>query len=202
MNTSQKTREALWADAMRAERRGDAPAYERMLRDLASVLRAMIARRGASAGLGPQEVEDVIQEILIGVHTMRRRWDDTKPFTPWLYAIIRYKLTDAVRRRVREHRRFTDISVEDWEKIVAEPDRAVGLSNGLVDMEVDRALNHLSAGQRKIVEAVAIEGHSIREMASDMKTSEGAIRVTLHRALKKLSALAGDGEAAGKREAA
>jgi RNA polymerase sigma-70 factor (ECF subfamily) len=46
------------------------------------------------------------------------------------------------------------------------------------------------------VESVAIDGTSVRETATELRVSEGAIRMTMHRALKRLAALA---ESAGGR---
>ena len=64
-------REQRWAEAMCAERRGDAVAYERMLKEVATALRRSLASRLARAGLGAHEAEDLVQEILIGLHGKR-----------------------------------------------------------------------------------------------------------------------------------
>ena len=45
-------------------------------------------------------------------------------------------------------------------------------------------------GQREVVRALAIEGATVRATAQRLGTSEGAIRVTLHRALQRLATVA------------
>jgi RNA polymerase sigma-70 factor (ECF subfamily) len=179
--------EETWSAAMRAERLGDVAAYEWLLQDVTRVLRATIKSRALRIGLPLSETEDVVQEVLIGLHTMRRRWNDQRPFLPWLHAIVRYKLTDAVRQRSRERRRRVDLTFEDWIAIVEQhnPER-----NELVARDIDRALAALPAGQRQVIEAVAMDGASISETAARLNASESAIRMTMHRALKKLTALA------------
>jgi RNA polymerase sigma factor (sigma-70 family) len=190
-------RETLWAEAMRAERRGDVAAYERLLADIAKALRGMIRVRLSRMGIQAHETEDVVQEVLIGLHTMRHRWDVTRPFMPWLHAIVRYKLSDAMRKRRREARYRCDLTLEDWMNVAD----ANQTNHGNTLLDIDRQLGQLSPGQRDVVQALTIEGASVRETAQKMNTSEGAIRVTLHRAFRRLAVLANpDTQNPGKSE--
>jgi RNA polymerase sigma-70 factor (ECF subfamily) len=179
-------REHIWADAMRAERRGDAAAYEKLLRDIATSLRAAIRSRLSRSGANAHEAEDIVQDVLIGLHTMRRRWDQDRLFMPWLYAIVRYKLADAARRRKREAIFRGDLSFEEWCDVVEAP--ADGIDGNLID--VDRAVNGLPASQRDVVRSLAVDGASVRETAQRLETTEGTVRMTLHRALQRLIAAA------------
>jgi RNA polymerase sigma-70 factor (ECF subfamily) len=179
-------REHIWADAMRAERHGDAAAYEKLLREIATSLRVVIRSRLSRSGANAHEDEDIVQDVLIGLHTMRRRWDQNRPFMPWLYAIVRYKLADAARRRKREAIFRGDLSLEEWWDVVEVP--ADGIDGNLID--VDRALDGLPASQRDVVRSLAVDGASIRETAQRLETTEGTVRMTLHRALQRLTAAA------------
>ena len=179
-------REELWAAAMRAERRGDAAAYEGLLADITKTLRALIRGRLSRLGMNGHETEDILQDVLIGLHTVRHSWDANRPFLPWLHAIVRYKLSDAVRRRRREARYRYDLTLEEWSYVPAATHEDPDL--GLVDL--NHHLGELSAGQREVVRSLALEGASVRETAQKLKTSEGAVRVTLHRALQRLASIA------------
>jgi RNA polymerase sigma-70 factor (ECF subfamily) len=179
-------REELWATAMRAERQGDAAAYEGLLADIAKTLRALIRGRLSRLGMNAHETEDILQDVLIGLHTVRHNWDADRPFLPWLHAIVRYKVSDAVGRRRREARYRCDLTLAEWSEVLAEPYEDPGLE--LVDL--NRHLDELSAGQREVVRSLALEGASVRETAQKLNTSEGAVRVTLHRALKRLASMA------------
>lgn len=172
---------------MRAERSGDAASYEWLLRDISIRLRPSVRGRVRQLGLPPDDVEDIVQEVLVGLHAMRRRWDENRRFLPWLHAILRYKLTDAVRRRARERRVRVDLSAQEWGDIVDETARG---GDALTGAALAQALGALPAGQRHVVEAVTIDGASVRETAAELRVSEGAIRMTMHRALKRLAALA------------
>jgi RNA polymerase sigma-70 factor (ECF subfamily) len=77
---------------------GDAAAYRSLLNDVGAHLRAYYARR---LGRDAADVEDLVQETLIAMHTRRATYDDRQPFTPWVHAIARYKLIDHFRRSSR-----------------------------------------------------------------------------------------------------
>jgi RNA polymerase sigma-70 factor, ECF subfamily len=175
-------REQSWSDAMRAERRGEAVVYERMLKEVATVLRRSLAPSLIRAGLGAHETEDLVQEILIGLHGKRDTWDAARPFLPWLRAISRYKLIDFMRQRRRDTRRRVDLPLEDWLEIVESPADEANRST----WEVDRHLAVLPVSHRKIVRAIAVEGASVGNVARDLATSEGTVRMTLHRAIRCL----------------
>jgi hypothetical protein len=40
----------------------------------------------------PDDVEDLLQELLLAIHIQRHTYDSTQPLTPWVQAIARYKL--------------------------------------------------------------------------------------------------------------
>jgi len=175
-------REQRWAEAMRAERRRDAVAYERMLKEVATALRRSLAPRLVRVSLGAHEADDLVQEILIGLPRKRHTWDPARPFLPWLHTITRYKLIDFMRHRRGDTRRRVDLALEDWVEIVESPADEADCST----WEVDRHLAVLPVSQRKIVRAIAVEGASVRSVAQGLATSEGAVRVTLHRAIRRL----------------
>jgi RNA polymerase sigma-70 factor, ECF subfamily len=180
------TQEERWAEAMRAARRGDAAAYRTLLGEISAALRRVVSARLARMGLGTAETEDIVQDELIGIHTQGHSWDETRPFLPWLYAVVHYKVTDAARRLGRDARRQLHVEPEDWETLFAAPE--VDLDRATVD--IGRHLDALPAGQRAVVHALAVEGVEVRAAARRFNTSEGTIRMTLHRALARIAAAA------------
>lgn len=183
-----ETKEEAWSAAMRAERRGDSASYEWLLRDIGRLLLPLITSRLRQLGMPTTEADDILQEVLIGLHSMRGRWDQNRQFLPWLHAILRYKLTDSLRRRSREVRFRVELSDLQWGSLLDETDSFEGV---LSESGLESALDDLPAGQRKVVKAIALEGASYRETAADLDISEGAIRMIMHRALKKLAKLSG-----------
>ena len=91
--------EVEWAARMHAANSGDAAAYARLLRALLPVLRSL-ARKAVARGAMEVEAEDIVQETLIAIHLKRHTWIETEPLGPWIRAIVRHKLIDALRRRL------------------------------------------------------------------------------------------------------
>jgi RNA polymerase sigma-70 factor (ECF subfamily) len=116
------TREAQWADWMRAGLDGEGAAYRALLEALAPVLRRVAAQGLQRAGLGNADLEDVVQEILLAVHLKRHTWLRDQPFSPWLNAIARYKLIDVMRRRGRRGEVPIDDLIETLRDGSEEPD--------------------------------------------------------------------------------
>ncbi|MFC4165997.1 sigma-70 family RNA polymerase sigma factor [Teichococcus aestuarii] len=177
------TEDEEWSGWMQAGLAGDAAAYRRLLEALTPVLRARARRGFQRAGLPPAEAEDVVQEALLAIHLKRHSWDSARPLGPWLAAILRHKLVDALRRRPAA----AHVPIDDLLEILpaeAPPEPVRG-------HELDRLLAQLGARQRDIVQALTVEGLSAREAAQRLRMSEGAVRVALHRALKTLALLTG-----------
>jgi RNA polymerase sigma-70 factor (ECF subfamily) len=167
---------------MRAALRGDTRSYHRLLQELAPALRG-VARRGLSRHkLGGEDVEDVVQETLLALHLKRHTWDERQPLSPWVYAIARNKLIDALRRRGRQaHLAIGDIGD------IGDLAVAGGSSAELDGLDAERLIARLKPREREIVVAISIEGASARQVAERLGMTEGAVRVALHRALRALA---------------
>ena len=173
-------RDEEWTGLMRAANAGDAAAYRRLLEAVTPVLRAATHRGLARAGQPVDQSEDIVQEILLAVHLKRQTWDATAPFAPWLFAIARNKLIDALRRRGRR----VFVNIDDFSETMAAPVAGETLSPGEVAMHLDG----LPQRQRDVLKSIAVESASIKETATRLAMTEGAVRVALHRGLASLAA--------------
>src|SRR5262249_24930406 len=86
----------------------------------------------------------------------------------------------------REARHRIDLTFDDLAELVEAP--AEDLDRSLLD--IDRHLSDLPQRQQIMVRALAVEVASVRSAAEQLRTSEGAVRVTFHRALQRLMAKA------------
>jgi RNA polymerase sigma-70 factor (ECF subfamily) len=179
------SRETIWSRAMLAERRGDAVAYEAFLREFATSMRRIITTHLRRLGFGTDEAEDVVQEVLIAVHSRRSQWDAARPLIPWLNAIARYKTIDAMRRLRRQVRGRVDLTEKEWSTMFVSGETR----HDQEAMDVEKLVSELPAGQQAAVRAIAIEGVSHREAANRLGATEGAVRVAFHRSLKRLMAV-------------
>lgn len=176
-------RDAGWSALMRAANAGDGRAYARLLHSLTPVLRGIIRNRARD--MPPDHHEDILQEVLMAIHAKRHTWNPSEPLSPWLYAVTRYKIIDAFRRRGRSEflpiEDFADELAADEPIITATRDSAALLAR----------LDPRAAG---IVRAIHLQGESHATVSARHGMSEGALRVALHRALARLSQLARGGE--------
>jgi RNA polymerase sigma-70 factor (ECF subfamily) len=155
---------------------GDAGAHEALLRALLPLLRSFYRRRLRGAD---DDVEDLVQETLISIHTRRASYDRDRPFTAWFYAIARYRLIDHFRRR-----RAT-VPIEDVEAILV----AEGFEEAAsARMDVDALLSTLSPKQARAIRDTHVHGLSIAEAAEKAGIGESDVKVSVHRGLKTLAA--------------
>jgi RNA polymerase sigma-70 factor (ECF subfamily) len=162
---------------LRAANRGDARAYEDFLRAVAPIVRGIARSRGA--GLGHEQCEDIVQETLLALHEKRHTWREDQAVRPWLYAIVRYKVVDAFRARGRR----VQVPVEDFAEVLVAPAAADPTERG----DVERVIARLDPRSARIVRAIGLDGASVAETAGALAMSETAVRVALHRAMRKLA---------------
>ena len=157
---------------------GNAQAHGQMLSQLAQLLRKFFQRR---LSYEHAEVEDLVQETLLAIHTRRATYDPTQAFTAWAYAVARYKLIDYLRRQ----RLRVTLNIDDCADLFGvEVTHAEDASRDVNDL-----LAELPAAQRTAIELTRIEGLSMEEAAARSGQSVSGIKVGVHRGLKKLSTL-------------
>lgn len=156
--------------------RGDAASHGALLSALVPLLQAFYRRRMSNAA---EDVEDLVQETLIAVHTRRATYDSDRPFGAWLFAIARYKMIDHFRGRRRR------CSIDDVESILV----SEGFEDAsLARMDVRRLLDTLPTKQADAIRDTRIEGLSITEAARIAGIGESDVKVSVHRGLKSLAA--------------
>lgn len=165
---------------MRAGNAGDASSYRELLRQLTPVLRGLARQGLRRAGAAETDAEDIVQETLLAIHLKRQTWDENAPLGPWIGAITRHKVIDALRRRGRR----IDVPIDDLAESLHNDDP----EPSLIVRDVDRHLQGLPEGQRNVVRVIAVDGGSIDDAAAKLRMSKGAVRVALHRGLTRLAA--------------
>jgi RNA polymerase sigma-70 factor, ECF subfamily len=164
------------AGLLRAAIAGDERSYAAFLEQVAIMIRSFVRPRIAHGAI---DAEDVVQETLLAIHLKRHTWITDAPVMPWLYAIARHKLIDALRRRGPR----TEIGLEGIAEVASDH-----VPEPLVRRDIERVLDMLTPAQRAVVAAISVEGCSIAETAKRLGKSETAIRVSLHRGLSAISA--------------
>lgn len=165
---------------------GDNEAYVAFLARSGVHLRAYFRRRLAAF---PNDVEDLVQETLLAVHNRRHTFEPAARLLPWLYAIARYKLVDLL--RAQSPRRAVEVPLDD-------DDAGIGdllfadASPAECRRDLAKLLETLPDRYRLPIVLVKLEGRSVAETAKATGMSEAAVKVGIHRGLKKLATLASE----------
>ena len=141
-------------------------------------MRAFLRRRLSQL---PDDVEDLVQETLLAVHTRRHTYRPDQPLTAWVHAIARYRMVDLLRARGR--REALNDPLDDELEVFAASDTDAAEAR----RDLGKLLAVLPKRARSLIVKVRLEGMSIAETAQATGMSESAVKVGLHRSLKALS---------------
>ena len=164
---------------MAAAQAGDAPAYDRLLRAVLPLLRAVARRRIANAA----EAEDAVQDALLTIHTLRHSYEPARPIRPWLVAICERRAIDRLRRHGRRGGRETPI--EDFGETLEAPGANRG-EERVASAELRAAVAELTPAQRTALGLAKLEDLPLAEASARSGMSVGALKVATHRAMKVL----------------
>ena len=166
-----------------AEIASDPDAFERVYRRHVEAVQRFVARRVNDPGLAADLTADVFVAMIESAGSYRRSRGEP---VAWLYGIARNVVADERRRNARELR--TALRVRGRE-LVDQDDLAA--LNDRIDREAAaRALYHelarLPAGDRAVLELVAVDGLAVSEAGRALGIGAVAARVRLHRARRRM----------------
>ncbi|WP_119460085.1 sigma-70 family RNA polymerase sigma factor [Rhodospirillaceae bacterium SYSU D60014] len=174
-----------WSTLMARAQDGDRDAYRRLLGDVTPYLRSLVARHHRN----PCDVEDVVQDILLTVHAIRRTYDPKRPFGPWLAAIAKRRIIDRLRKQGRS--RLRESALEEGHETFAAPDANLHAAAAWDERALRAAVASLPAGQRQAVTLLKLREMSLKEASAASGMSVASLKVATHRALKSLRRILG-----------
>jgi RNA polymerase sigma-70 factor (ECF subfamily) len=161
------------ARLMERAQNGDREAFYALFQDIGPLVTRFLRRRLPDRG----EIEDVCQEALIAVYRSRHTYQPTRPFEPWLFAIVR--------RVSAEHLRRSRIQSLAQVEMNEESDFGAQDDSGLA-VELDQALERLSPAQKQALSLTKLFGLSLAEASRRAGTTVGSMKVRIHRAHQSL----------------
>jgi RNA polymerase sigma-70 factor (ECF subfamily) len=130
---------------------------------------------------GREAAEEVVADIYAVAWRRRDRIPDLP--LPWLYAIAANVIADQYRSTRRRHDLGLRLANEARAgSSGADPAESLALREAFT-----AAFGRLSAGEQEVLRLVAWDGLEVREAAEVLGCSQGAFRVRLHRARRKLA---------------
>lgn len=139
------------------------------------------------------EVEDLAQEVFIKLYRSLDRFDTGRPLKAWIGRIASNACLDEIRRaRNRKQRSFSDLSLEEEERIQHFYEKS-GQGDSLTQIEADEsfqllqiALGELGDKDRMAFVLREMEDLEYEEVAQALNSSQVAVRIRVSRARKKL----------------
>lgn len=186
-------------DLAEAAAAGDASAVEALLERHLPGLRAFVRLRAGPEIRAHESSSDIVQstcrEVLQNLE--RFRHPSESAFKQWLYTTALRKIMNRAeywRAEKRNAARRESLPTEmDQARLLQTYSSFSSPSRALIVREeierVERAFESLSDEQREIVTMAHVLGLSRGEIAIQLNKTEGSVRVSLHRALARLSEL-------------
>lgn len=175
-SSDENTDETRWALLMASAQKGCETDYRQLLTELSAAINYYLLSR-----IGGQHfVEDCVQESLIAIHQARHSYDPGRRFRPWLFAIVRHKAIDALRRQRSQQelaRQQEEIPLHEQQQSHSD------IESNIIQGQL---MASLSPEHREALTLTKIIGLSNAEAAARLSISEGAVKVRVHRATRNL----------------
>lgn len=172
--------QAVDAQLLEACRRGDPRGFEELVRRTERQVFTLALRITGDRA----EAEDVAQDAYLRVFRSLGGFREDARFETWLYRVV----VNAAMTHLKKRGRFGSL-LRDPEE-VPEQVAAERAEGSAIDRdEVRRALEALPQGMRTAVVLKDMYGLSCREIGEELGLSEGAVKVRLHRARKRMKEL-------------
>ena len=159
---------------------GNESDYRQLLAELAKAVEGFLRNRFGNRPI----IEDCVQEALIAVHKARHTYNPGRPFRPWLFAIVRNRTIDTLRKQ-RQRENVAERYQREQE-VLAQPGGQAASPGELAEVPL---FHSLSNQHREVLVLTKIIGFSIAETAQRLRISESAVKVRVHRAVGKLRKL-------------
>ena len=166
-----------------AEIASDPDAFERFYREHVEAVQRFVARRVDEPYLAADLTADVFVAAIESARSYRRGRGEP---VAWLFGIARNVVAGEQRRNAKELRAAARVRGRDLvqeEDLVALHERIDAESTA---RSLYREMVQLSAGQRAVLELVALDGLTVDEAARALGIGPVAARVRLHRARRLL----------------
>jgi RNA polymerase sigma-70 factor (ECF subfamily) len=161
----------------------DADAFEGFYRDNVEAVQRFVARRVDDPYLAADLTADVFVAAIESAGSYRRSRGEP---VAWLFGIARNVVADERRRNAKELRASARVRGQE----LVDDDDLVALHERVDSESTARALYNemfrLSAGERAVLELVALDGLTVGEAARALGIGSVAARVRLHRARRLL----------------
>ena len=128
--------------------------------------------------------EDLVQNVFYRLLKYRHTFKGDGKFSTWMYHMARNVRIDAAKKGRRMH--YAD-TLEPWEaRMEQNPNVEMEMTQAEEVDRVRKALDQLPADKRELLVLSRYQNLKYHEIAQLVNSTEGAVKVKIHRALKDL----------------
>lgn len=175
-------------DLVGRSQKGDEKAFEELVRKYQQTIFNVVYHNiGYRA-----DVEDIAQKIFAKIYFSLPRFDNRRPFFPWLYRIAINQCYDELRRmRRRKYRTFTELNLEETDaidRLMSQKEVPAASADERSELHalLHRLLDQMPEPQKKAIVLRDLDDVPYEKMAEIMGCSEQAARLKVFRARARL----------------
>lgn len=183
MSADESEQGALQAATVRAARRGDASAFEALVRSVQRPVYGLCLRLLRTEA----EASEVAQETFLRAYQNLGKYDEARPFDLWVLAIARNLCLDLLRRRSKH----SPDPIDDVKDTLASDQPSV-LDKAIAEQQrltLESAVATLPPDDREVLALYYVQKRTTKEIAQILGVAPGTIMARLFRAREKLRKL-------------
>jgi RNA polymerase sigma-70 factor, ECF subfamily len=167
------------ATLVEAARRGDQGAFAELVRETHRSVYGLVYRLVGSH----DDAADVMQETYLRVWRGLRSFRGDAAFGTWVYRVAANAAMSHLKKRSRDPEPVDPSDIVPFERPVIEPDQPLEAE------ALERALQKLPQAMRTVVVMKDMYGFTLEEIAKQVGATEGAVKVRLFRARRRIAEL-------------
>ncbi len=181
--------ETPWEDEIKRVKQGDEEAAKRLVERLyPTVIKIVRSHKHRT-----EDEEDIAQDIFMKVFTKIDQFKGPQPFDHWVSRVALNTCYDRLRHhKIRKVMTYSELSLEESEFLeYAMKDQPEAVPAMVTGESATELLEKLMAGlkprEQKVVRMLDLEERSVKEVCALTGWGDSKVKVTAHRARKKLA---------------
>jgi RNA polymerase sigma-70 factor (ECF subfamily) len=191
---------AEWLTSLRSEGRKQDKAHRRLHDLCLRAARSEVNRRRGRIRISGPELDDLAEQAaadaMVAVIAKIDTFRGESRFTTWVYKFVIFEVSGKIGRHF-SRRETVAFEPDDWDRLESDPDDDPAASSERRELvrQLRGAIEHdLTPHQRRIFEAVVLQGVPLDQLAVELDTNRNALYKTMFDARRKLRvALAANG---------
>jgi RNA polymerase sigma-70 factor (ECF subfamily) len=167
------------ATLVEAAKRGDQSAFEALVRETHRSVYGLVYRLVGNH----DDAADVMQETYLRVWRGLRRFRGDAAFETWVYRVAANAAFSHLKKRGRDPEPIDPTDLAPIEQPVPEPEEPLDAD------KLEKALQKLPVAMRTVLVMKDMYGFTLEEIAKQVGATEGAVKVRLFRARRKVADL-------------